>query len=380
MSEKNPPPRRIGLPRLHKEAGERRDFLPSLVEFMGRVGAEEIVIEKGYGSGMEVPEAEYLAASPRARIGTFQECVGQDLVITIRCPSEEALSAIRPGTTLVSMLHFPTRPRRVARLRELNVRGVSLDEVKDELGQRLVQNMQAVGWNGVRAAFDVLRKQYRRFEEPGRRPLRVTLMGSGAVGGYAAHAAVRYGNPALRQELADKGVRGVEVTLVDYELTSDENYMLTLLEQTDLLIDATQRPDPSRVIIRNEWVAALPQHAVVLDLSVDPYDFSVTPPEVKGIEGLPEGNLDKYVFQPDDPAWDAVDPRVGHVHRRTSLSCYSWPGLEPRKCMEVYSKQIEPVLRVILERGLDGIDPAKGPYYDRAVARADLARWRVGRP
>ena len=29
-----------------------------------------------------------------------------------------------------------------------------------------------------------------------------------------------------------------------------------------------------------------------LDLSVDPYDFSTTPPEVKGIEGIPEGNFD----------------------------------------------------------------------------------------
>lgn len=372
------PPRRVGLPRLHKEAGERRDFLPPLVEFIGRVGAEEIVIEEGYGSGMDIPESEYLAASPSVRVGTFDECLAQDLVISIRCPAEEALKAMRAGSTLVSMLHFPTRPRRVALLRDARVRGVSLDDVKDELGQRLVQNMQAVGWNGVRAAFEVLQKQHRRFEEPKRRPIRVTLMGSGAVGGFAAHAAVRYGNPALRQSLTQRGVPGVEVTLIDYELTSDENYMLTRLEHTDILIDATQRPDPSHVIIRNEWVAALPVHAVILDLSVDPYDFTVSPPEVKGIEGIPEGNLDQFVFLPDDPAWNALDPRVARTHRRTALSCYSWPGIEPRRCMEVYGKQIEPVLRVVLERGLDGIDAEKGPYYDRAVARAaDLTRWKA---
>ncbi len=369
------PPRRVGLPRLHKEANERRDFLPPLVDFLSRVGAEEIVLEKGYGSGMSLPEADYLAASPRARIGTYEECLAQDLVVALRCPSDETIRSLRPGTVLASMLHFPTRPRRVSLLRETGVRGVCLDQVKDELGQRLVQNMQAVGWNGVRAAFEVLAKQHRRFFDPGRRPMRVTLMGTGAVGGFAAHAAVRYGNPALRQDLATKRVPGVEVTLLDYELTSDENYMLTRLEHTDLLIDATQRPDPSKVIVHNDWVGALPQHAVILDLSVDPYDFSTTPPEVKGIEGLPEGNLDKYVFPPDDPAWDAIDPRVKHTHRRTALSCYSWPGLEPKKCMEVYGQQIEPVLRVILERGLDGIDPEKGPYYDRAVGRADISRW-----
>ena len=38
--------------------------------------------------------------------------------------------------------------------------------------------------------------------------------------------------------------------------------------------------------------------------------------------------------------------------------------------------QIEPVLRAVIEKGLDQIDGEKGPYYERAVARADLARWK----
>ena len=365
----------VGLPRLHKEAGERRDFLPPLVEFLARVGASSIVLEHGYGSGMSVGETEYLAASPLARLGTYEECYQQDVVVVLRCPSEGVIRSMRRGSVLVSMLHFPTRPGRVELLRECGVIGVSLDQVKDELGQRLVQNMQAVGWNGVRAAFDVLSQQHRRFFEKGRRPIRVTVMGSGAVGGHAAHAAVRYGNPALRQKLSDAGIAGVEVTVLDYELTSDQNYMLTRFEHTDLLIDATQRPDPTRIIVPNDWIAALPNHSVILDLSVDPYDFTVSPPELKGIEGLPEGNLDKYIFRPGDPVWDAIDPRVKHEHRRTALSCYSWPGLEPRKCMEVYGQQIEPVLRVVVERGLDKVDHEKGPYYDRAVGRADVRRW-----
>jgi alanine dehydrogenase len=49
---------------------------------------------------------------------------------------------------------------------------------------------------------------------------------------------------------------------------------------------------------------------VILDLSVDPYDFTVSPPEVKGIEGIPEGNLDQYIFAPDDPAYARIDPRI----------------------------------------------------------------------
>jgi alanine dehydrogenase len=371
--------RTVGLPRMHKEAGERRDFLPDLVGFLERVGAQEIVLEEGYGSGMGLDPDEYRRASARVRFAPYDEVLAQDVVVVVRCPDEEALRRMRRGAVLVAMLHFPTRPARVALLRELGLLTVSLDQVKDDLGNRLVQNMASVGWNGVRAAFQVLARQHRRFEDPGRRPIRVTLMGSGAVGGQAVRAAVRYGDLQVREAMAKRGVAGVEVTVIDYELTADENYMLTRLEHTDLLVDATQRPDPSHVIVPNDWLQALPAWAVVLDLSVDPYDFSRQPPSVKAIEGIPEGNLDQYVFRPDDPAFGLLPREVARNHRRTSLSCYSWPGVDPRACMEVYGKQVEPVLRAVVERGLENLDSAQGPYYERATSRATLAYWSSGK-
>ena len=46
------------------------------------------------------------------------------------------------------------------------------------------------------------------------------------------------------------------------------------------------------------WLAALPADGVILDLACDPYDLDVDPPVVKGIEGVPHGSLDRYVFPP----------------------------------------------------------------------------------
>jgi alanine dehydrogenase len=365
----------IGLPRMHKEAGERRDLLPPLLEFLDRVGAGDIVLEEGYGSGMGLPEDAYLEGSSRARVDTFEACLEQDVVVVLRCPSKETIRGLKPGTILVSMLHLPTRPERAELLMELGIRGVSLDGITDDLGNRLVQNVEAVGWNGVREAFREISRIHPRFSHPSRRPLRVTCLGAGAVGAHAIRAATRYGDPKLREEMAAARVPGVEVTVVDFDLTWHENYMLTRLEQTDLLIDATQRADPTRVVVPNSWVAALPQDAVILDLSVDPYDFSVDPPQVKGIEGLPEGNLDQYVFPTDDPAYDRLPARVHKKNRRLALACYSWPGLRPRECMEVYGGQIEPVMRIIVERPVDEWNTQTGTYYERAVARAEVSRW-----
>ena len=112
--------------------------------------------------------------------------------------------------------------------------------------------------------------------------------------------------------------------------------MKEILSRTDILVDATQRPDPSQIVIPNEWIGLMPEHAVLVDFSVDPYDCSANPVEVKGIEGMPQGNLDQYVFMPDDTVYDHIPECVSVKHRRHAVSCYSWPGLHPKQCMALY--------------------------------------------
>jgi alanine dehydrogenase len=365
---------RIGLPRMRKEPGERRAFLPSLVGRLARRGAE-VALEEGYGAEMGVAPEEYLA--PGVRFVDHAEAYAQDYVLVLRCPADEEIRRMRPGACLLSMLHFPTRPQRVSLLRALGLEAVSLDSLKDDSGRRLVENLRAVAWNGVEAAFGVLRRTYPRgaFEDPARGPLRVTLLGAGAVGSHVVQAATRYGNETLRQRLAADGVPGVQVQVVDYDVTRHEAVMRGLLANTDLLVDATQRPDPSVPAIPNAWLASMPGHAVLLDLSVDPYDCGFDPPYIKGLEGIPQGNLDQYVFAPDDPAWDHLPSCVDRRQRRWAVSCYSWPGVYPRRCMHLYGQQLQPILRTIIEKGgLARLNP-DGTFFERAIARALLSRW-----
>jgi alanine dehydrogenase len=255
------------------------------------------------------------------------------------------------------------------------VHGVSLDAVTDDAGGRLVENLEAVGWIGVREAFRQIRRNHPRFEHPGRRPLHVTCLGSGAVGGHAVRAATRYGDPDLREALVAKDVPGVEVTVVDFDLTRHEDYMVGRLGSTDLLIDAIQRQDASRPVIPNRWLSALTPDAVLLDLACDPYLLDTTPPLVKGIEGIPDGSLAKYVFPVDDPAWNELDARIDTTHRRLTLSCYSWPGLDPFSSMQRYGRQLEPLLNVIFDKPGMRWDPESDSSFERAMARAEVTRW-----
>jgi alanine dehydrogenase len=200
-------------------------------------------------------------------------------------------------------------------------------------------------------------------------------MGAGAVGSQVVHAALHYADERLHQELASQGIPGVQLTVVDYDVTPHFEVMRELLNETDILVDATQRPDPSQAIIPNEWLAWLPDHAVILDLSVDPYDCEHSPASTKGIEGIPQGNLDQYIFAPDDPAYESLPGCTHTQNRRYVASCYSWPGLHPKDCMEVYSRQVHPLINRILEKGgIEKISP-KGNFFERAICRAQLSRW-----
>jgi len=364
----------FGLARMHKEPGERRDFLPAFVHRLARQGAH-VILEEGYGSGVGAVEADYTRKASTVRFASHDEVYRQDYVLVLRYPSEAELRLMRPGACLISMVHYPTRPDRVEFLRQQNLEAISLDSVKDDNGRRLVENLRAVGWNGVEMAFQALRSQWPDFESAERQPIHVTLMGAGAVGGYAMQAAVRYGDAALWSRLAAAKVPGVQVTVVDYDTTQVEPVMRDLLTRTDLLIDATQRPDPSQWAIPNVWIADLPPHAVILDLSVDPYNCTKTPPVGKAVEGVPQGSLDQVIFKPDDPAFDAIPSCINTTHRRTSVSCYSWPGIHPKECMVVYGHQIAPLLRNVIEvGGIQNLQPT-GRFFQRAIATAVLSRW-----
>jgi len=361
----------LGLPRMHKEPGERRDFLPGIVHAVADLGVR-VVVERGAGSAMGYTDADYLAGGPAVTMGSNDEAFAQDVVLTLRAP-EDRLSAMHRGAVLVSMLHFPTRPKRVARLLDLGLDAISLDLLTDDLGERLVVDGRDVAWNGLEAAFDVLEREWAEFAEPTRPPITVTILGAGAIGKDAVEAATKYGSLERAARMAH--LPGVEVTTIGRNLTASAGYMKDRFAATDVLVDATQRLAPSRPVVPNAWLAYLPEHAVVCDLVVDPYLLHESPPTVRGIEGIPQGDLDRWAFAPDDPAWDDVPHEVDRTNRRWVVSCYSWPGVHPHECMALYGGQLAPLLRALLRVGGARGLTADAEFHERALWRASLRTW-----
>lgn len=368
-------PLSFGLSKIHAEPGEKRAFLPDFVAKLIRMGAN-ILLEEGYGKELGYSEAAYRNfGDGSVHFGALGDVYQQEYVLVLRCPSNEILSLLRPGSCLISMLHYPTRPARVEFLRNLEIEAISLDSIKDDTGRRLVENLRSVGWNGMETAFRTLQQIHPDFENPKRSTINVSLLGAGAVGVHVMQAATRYANEALRNRFFELGIPGVLVRTLDYDTTKHSDIMHRILSDTDILVDATQRLDTSQPVIPNEWITWMPNHAVLLDLSVDPYQCSEHPFSVKGIEGIPQGNLDQYIFSPNDQAYNLIPKCINTTHRRWAVSCYSWPGIYPVECMQVYGKQILPILRRIIDLGGTQNIKSNGSYFERAISRSLLSNW-----
>ncbi|PZR06584.1 MAG: hypothetical protein DI536_29955 [Archangium gephyra] len=365
----------FGLPRMHKEPGEKRDFLPELAGVISRAG-HQVVIEEGVGSGMGLTEADYTRFAPDLRVvKTREEAWSQDVVLVLRSPEvEEFEELIKKGSTIIAMLHLPTRPRRVKKLQELGAHAISLDSLEDDDGLRSVENTRAVGWNGLEAAFGALEKWAPERLAKDQSVFRVTIMGAGQVGKHAAEAAIKYGNRDRWSEWSKRRVPPASANIIGRRIVADHALLKEQLANTDVLVDATQRDKSEVPLIPNEALDWLPKHAVVADLVVDPYVPTGTPPTVRSIEGIPLGTLDQYTYLPDDPNWSKTIPSgVRTQSRRPVVSCYSWPGIHPRECMEHYGRQLEPLLTRLLERGGGGKLDKHGDAIDRALWRGSLA-------
>lgn len=361
----------IGFPVMREEPAERRAFLPHFIQQLVKIGFE-VFLENEYGLMLDFSFADYQAESPFVHSVSHEEAYHQDYVLILRSPKKEGFDLVGRESCLISMLHFPTRPKRTRLLKSKGIKAISLDSIVNDFQIRLVENMRAVAWNGLETVFDELGKKYKYLVRKDNQPWQVLIMGTGMVGKQAVDAATKFGRRDWNQAHMENGGAGVLATSIGRNVTHREEKMLALLRKSHVIVDCTQRRDASRPVIPNEWLVACQPDAILADLSVDPYTLDAEPKVVKGIEGIPQGDLDQYVFEIDDPKWKtSVPASIPSRNRRKTISCYSWPGIYPRRCMRLYGQQLLPLMRVLNQKTYDTLS-VDGPYLERALYRARL--------
>src|SRR3990172_1561878 len=206
-------PKSIGFPRMRQEAGEKRVFLPEFVHHLVKLGPQ-IFIEEGYGSRSGFAYEDYKRANPNIHRCNREEAFQKDVTLILRSPKPDEFQLIRRDSTLISMQHYPTRPIRVARLKKLGINAISLDSIANDDNNRLVENMKAVAWNGLEAAFDWLEKCWPGLVRPDKKPIQVLIIGTGMVGKCAVEAATKLGNIERNNDhIASNGPGAVAISV-----------------------------------------------------------------------------------------------------------------------------------------------------------------------
>ncbi len=109
-----------------------------------------------------------------------------------------------------------------------------------------------------------------------------------------------------------------------------------------------------------------------MDLTSDPYLTDIYPPQVKAIEGIPHGTLDKIVIYPGDDVYNTVPEWLKSLNQRTVVSCNAWPGVNPKGCMDLYGKQLIYIVQNLIGYSTSDFNLYNNDYFNRAIYRGTI--------
>lgn len=363
-----------GFARMHKEINEKRAFLP---EFFGKMKDFdiEIFLEHGYGSKMGYNHEDYLKENDKIIFSDKETVYSKDVITVLRSPIKEELLLMKRGAVLISMLHYQTRENRNKFMQELGIIPFSMDSMVDDNNVRVVVNNYKTSYNGAEIAIKELEK--RIDTQSLDMPINVTIVGMGEIGLTVAKAFKNLSND--RAKKYGESYKGLKVTMLTRSITGNESLLEKEMNKSDILVDASSRRDTSIYIVSNNLIGKTPNHAILLDITADPYDYEKNPPQVKAFEGIPTGTLDHIVFDENDPIYDTLndnlEEKMNLKNRRVVVSCNAWPGVDPVASKEIYARQMLPILKVLACKGKENLSVDSDDYYERILARSSYSHF-----
>ena len=130
--------------------------------------------------------------------------------------------------------------------------------------------------------------------------------------------------------------------------------------------------DATNYVVSNELLGYLKEHSIILDLTADPYLITESYIQVKAVEGIPHGTLDKNVIYPGDEEYSTVPKCLQSHNQRTVVSCNAWPGVKPKACMDLYGKQLIYIVQNLIGYSFGDFDLYSSDYFNRAIYRGTI--------
>jgi NAD(P) transhydrogenase subunit alpha len=278
--------------------GERRASLtPETAKKLSELGLT-VKAEANLGSASNYPDAEYENAGVSLLSSASEGLATADIVMRVRKPSSEEISAMKPGTILLSHLDPFNETELIQQLAQAEITSISLEMIpRTTLAQKMdVLSSQAnlAGYSAVIEATSRIRKVLPMMMTPAGTisPCKVFVIGVGVAGLQAIATAKRLGarveafdtRPVVEEQVKSLGAKFVKIDLGDTGQTAQgyakaltpeqiqmqQAGMAKICASSDIVITTAKlfgRKAPT--LVTEEMIAGMQAGSVIIDLAVE---------------------------------------------------------------------------------------------------------------
>ena len=268
----------IGIPKERSFQEHRIGLTPESVRTLVANG-HRIIIESNAGTESHFYDNDYSEAG--AEISDSREEVFKaDMIIKVAPPALDEIDLMQWNQTLVSPIHLPTMQREyLTKLIDKKITALAFEYTKDEAGFfPFVRSMSEIaGSSSILIAAEYLSnanhgKGILLGGVSGVPPAKVVILGAGAVGTYAARAALGLGavvsifdnNVYKLQRLQERINARVFTSIISPNILEDE------LRTADVVIGAIHsKKGRTPVVVTEEMVSRMKSGSVIVDISID---------------------------------------------------------------------------------------------------------------
>ena len=268
----------IGIPKETTYQENRVPLSPMAVQLLVQQG-HLIQLESGCGEKANFSDLDYSTAG--AEILEKKELIYQnDIILKIAPPTSEEIDLMKSNQVLISALQMVrSKESMIKQLISKNITAIGYELLRDDEGSLPIMRCMSeiAGRSSILIAAEYLSNFNAGKGElfggiPGIQPTKVVIIGAGAVGEYAAQAALGLGASVkifdnninkLRRIERNLGSRVSSSTIIPKTLAKS-------ISECDVAIGALRSPlGFSPCIVSEEMVAQMRYQSIIIDVSID---------------------------------------------------------------------------------------------------------------
>jgi alanine dehydrogenase len=269
----------IAVPKEVEMQENRLSLTPEAVALLVNNG-HEVFIETGAGNGAKYADRQYSDAGAQIAYSPTEIYENGTIILKVTPPNMEEIKLMKPGSTLISALQLTSLSQQYFHaLNQKKITAVGFELIEDLVGSKpIVRAMSEIAGSTVL----LIAAEYLNSRNGGRGiimggitgvpPTKITIIGAGTVGEYAARTALGLGADIkvfdnhlyklrrIKQEIGHP----VFTSIIDFANLSDA------LSRSDVVIGAI-RAEEGRTpcVVSEEMVSNMKPDSIIIDVSID---------------------------------------------------------------------------------------------------------------